>query len=130
MGKDLFKVLREKCGPNFTTFLSQRTTIVPGDITCENLGVNDTNLLEQMWKEVDIVVNIAATTNFDERYYLFILIIYNFYILIFFLITNNSIFLICRYDVALGINTFGAKHVLNFSKKCNKLKVLLHVSTG
>lgn len=68
MGKDLFKVLREKCGPNFTTFVSQRTTIVPGDITCENLGVNDTNLLEQMWKEVDIVVNLAATTNFDERY--------------------------------------------------------------
>ncbi|KAH0715457.1 hypothetical protein KY284_008362 [Solanum tuberosum] len=101
VGKDLFKVLREKCGPNFTTFVSQRTTIVPGDITCDNLGVNDTNLLEQMWKEVDIVVNLAATTNFDERY-----------------------------DVALGLNTFGARHVLNFAKKCNKLKVLLHVSTA
>lgn len=68
VGKDLFKVLREKCGANFTTFISQRTTIVPGDITCENLGVNDTNLLEEIWKEVDIVVNLAATTNFDERY--------------------------------------------------------------
>ncbi|XP_059314845.1 alcohol-forming fatty acyl-CoA reductase-like [Lycium ferocissimum] len=101
VAKDLFKVLREKCGPNFTTFVSQRTTIVPGDITCENLGVNDSNLLDEMWKEVDIVVNLAATTNFDERY-----------------------------DVALGINTFGARHVLNFAKKCNKLKVLLHVSTA
>ncbi|CAN4119484.1 unnamed protein product [Withania somnifera] len=67
VGKDLFKVLREKCGPNFTAFVSHRTTIVPGDVTCENLGVNDTNLLEEMWKEVDTVVNLAATTNFDER---------------------------------------------------------------
>ncbi|KAK4358594.1 hypothetical protein RND71_020823 [Anisodus tanguticus] len=101
VAKDLFKVLREKCGANFTTFVSQRTKIVPGDISCENLGVNDSNLLEEMWREVDIVVNLAATTNFDERY-----------------------------DVALGINTFGARHVLNFAKKCNKLKVLLHVSTA
>ncbi|CAN4107247.1 unnamed protein product [Withania somnifera] len=67
VGKELFKVLREKCGPNFTTFVSQRTRIVAGDITCENLGVKDTDLLEEMWKEVDIVVNLAATTNFDER---------------------------------------------------------------
>ncbi|KAJ8551986.1 hypothetical protein K7X08_028429 [Anisodus acutangulus] len=101
VAKDLFKVLREKCGANFTTFVWQRTKIVPGDISCENLGVNDSNLLEEMWREVDIVVNLAATTNFDERY-----------------------------DVALGINTFGARHVLNFAKKCNKLKVLLHVSTA
>ncbi|XP_050281049.1 fatty acyl-CoA reductase 3-like isoform X4 [Quercus robur] len=34
------------------------------------------------------------------------------------------------YDVALGINTFGALHVLSFAKKCIKLKVLLHVSTA
>ncbi|XP_009781717.1 alcohol-forming fatty acyl-CoA reductase-like [Nicotiana tabacum] len=101
VAKDLFKVLKEKCGANFSTFISQRTTIVPGDITCENLGVKDSNLLDEMWREVDIVVNLAATTNFDERY-----------------------------DVALGINTFGARHVLNFAKKCNKLKVLLHVSTA
>jgi len=35
-----------------------------------------------------------------------------------------------RYDVALGINTFGAINVLNFAKKCVKPKLLLHVSTG
>ncbi|XWS52865.1 hypothetical protein CRYUN_Cryun11dG0108900 [Craigia yunnanensis] len=54
-----------------------------------------------MWKEVDVVVNLAATTNFDERY-----------------------------DVALGLNTLGAKYVANFAKKCVKLKVLVHVSTA
>ncbi|CAI9105584.1 OLC1v1004534C2 [Oldenlandia corymbosa var. corymbosa] len=101
IAKDLFRVVKEKCGPNFSSLIAQKVTVVPGDITCENLGVHDSNLLEEMWKEVDVVVNLAATTNFDERY-----------------------------DVSLGINTMGAKHVLNFAKRCARMKVLLHVSTA
>lgn len=42
----------------------------------------------------------------------------------------DFVFSFFRYDVALGLNTFGAINVLNFAKKCSKLKVLLHVSTG
>ncbi|KAA8544229.1 hypothetical protein F0562_022241 [Nyssa sinensis] len=95
------KVLKEKCGPNLTSMISEKVTPVAGDITYENLGVKDSNLLEEMWREVDIVVNLAATTNFDERY-----------------------------DVSIAINTMGAKHVLNFAKKCLKIKLLLHVSTA
>lgn len=68
MEKDLFKLLRGKYGANLKAFISQRTTIVPGDITVENLGVKDSTLLEEMWREVEVVVNLAATTNFDERY--------------------------------------------------------------
>lgn len=68
MEKDLFKILREKHGANLNTFIAQRTTIIRGDITFENLGVKDTNLVEEMWREVEVVVNLAATTNFDERY--------------------------------------------------------------
>lgn len=30
----------------------------------------------------------------------------------------------------MGLNTFGIKYIINFAKKCNKLKVLVHVSTG
>ncbi|XP_027083886.1 alcohol-forming fatty acyl-CoA reductase-like [Coffea arabica] len=101
IAKDLFRVLKEKCGTDLNTLIAQKITVVPGDITCDNLGVKDLNLVEEMWREVDVVVNLAATTNFDERY-----------------------------DVSLGINTMGAKHVLNFAKKCAKLKVLLHVSTA
>ncbi|KAJ6696905.1 hypothetical protein OIU85_003281 [Salix viminalis] len=56
---------------------------------------------DQIWNEVDTVINFAATTNFDERY-----------------------------DVALGINTMGALHLLNFVKKCNHAKVLVHLSTA
>ncbi|XP_076932083.1 alcohol-forming fatty acyl-CoA reductase-like [Bidens hawaiensis] len=33
------------------------------------------------------------------------------------------------YDVALALNTFGAKNVLDFAAKCANIKLLLHVST-
>jgi hypothetical protein len=32
--------------------------------------------------------------------------------------------------VAFDANVLGAKHVCAFAKKCTKLKMLLHVSTG
>ncbi|XAR60117.1 Alcohol-forming fatty acyl-CoA reductase [Bertholletia excelsa] len=101
IAKDLFRVLRDKLGSSLNSFLSEKVTSVAGDIALEDLGVKDRNLLEEMWRQVEIVVNLAATTNFDERY-----------------------------DVALHINTVGAKHVLNFSKKCDNIKLLLHVSTA
>ncbi|KAK6144219.1 hypothetical protein DH2020_021039 [Rehmannia glutinosa] len=101
MSKALFRVLKEKHGANLNSFVSEKVRVIPGDITFENLGVKDAGLLEEMWKQVDVVINLAANTNFDERY-----------------------------DVLLGINTLGAKHVLDFSKKCDKLKVLVHVSTA
>ncbi|KDO58051.1 hypothetical protein CISIN_1g037479mg [Citrus sinensis] len=101
IGKDLFRVLKEKNGTHLNALISEKITLVPGDITREDLGVKDSNLREEMWNKLDVVINLAATTNFDERY-----------------------------DVALDLNTFGAKHVLNFSKKCAKLIVLVHVSTA
>ncbi|XAR59675.1 Alcohol-forming fatty acyl-CoA reductase [Bertholletia excelsa] len=101
IAKDIFRVVREKHGANLNSFLSEKVSPVGGDISRERLGVKDTNLVEEMWREVDIVVNIAATTNFDERY-----------------------------DIALGLNTMGAKHVLDFAKRCAKIKMLLHVSTA
>ncbi|KAG6433090.1 hypothetical protein SASPL_104697 [Salvia splendens] len=101
IGKELFKVLKEKNGANLSSLTAEKVRVVAGEITFENLGVKDLSLLEEMLTEIDVVVNLAATTNFDERY-----------------------------DVSLGINTLGAKHVLNFSKKCKKLKILVHVSTA
>ncbi|OVA01210.1 Male sterility [Macleaya cordata] len=104
IGKEVFRVLRTKYGVDneFDSFISAKITLVPGDIILGNLGIKDTNLIEKMWKEVDVVANFAATTKFDES----------------------------RYDVAFGINTIGDKHVLDFAKKCVKLKMLLHISTA
>ncbi|KAK9266180.1 hypothetical protein L1049_027245 [Liquidambar formosana] len=100
LGKELFRVVREKWGSNLNSLISEKVLAIPGDISCDNLGVKDPNLREEMWREIDVILNSAATTKFDERY-----------------------------DAALGINTLGARHVVTFAKKCVKLKMLLHVST-
>ncbi|CAH2072163.1 unnamed protein product [Thlaspi arvense] len=99
---DLFRVLRNDLGEeNLNALVREKIVPVPGDISVHNLGVKDSELLQRIWSETDIMINIAATTNFDERY-----------------------------DIGLGINTFGALNVLNFAKKCVKGQLLLHVSTA
>lgn len=61
-------MVKEKYGPNFSSLISEKVTVVPGDITCEDLGVADLDLREQLWAQIDVIVNLAATTNFDERF--------------------------------------------------------------
>ncbi|KAL4326660.1 fatty acyl-CoA reductase 3 [Arachis ipaensis] len=101
LGKELFRLLKEKVGAKFNSFVSEKLTLVPGDISYEDFNLKDSILRQELYNELDVIVNLAATTNFDERY-----------------------------DVALGLNTFGVKHVLSFAKNCTKLKVLVHVSTA
>nr|GMD61563.1 alcohol-forming fatty acyl-CoA reductase-like [Ipomoea batatas]GMD71326.1 alcohol-forming fatty acyl-CoA reductase-like [Ipomoea batatas]GMD73859.1 alcohol-forming fatty acyl-CoA reductase-like [Ipomoea batatas]GME17404.1 alcohol-forming fatty acyl-CoA reductase-like [Ipomoea batatas] len=101
MAKDLFRVVKEKYGEKLNSIISEKVSVVAGDVTCENMGVKDSHLLDQMHREVELVVNLAAITDFYERY-----------------------------DVAIGINTMGPTHLLDFAKKCQKLKVFLHVSTA
>ncbi|CAI0553358.1 unnamed protein product [Linum tenue] len=101
LGKEVFRVLKEKWGAGFQSFISEKVVAVAGDVSSEDLGIEDLHLKEEILKETDLVLNFAAITKFDERY-----------------------------DVALGTNTFGALHVLNFSKKCAKIKLLIQVSTG
>ncbi|KNA24879.1 hypothetical protein SOVF_011660 [Spinacia oleracea] len=100
LGKDLFKVLRRKWGTNFESFVSEKITAVAGDISYENLGLT-VDQMKQIYKDIDVVINVAATIKFDERY-----------------------------DVALGVNTLGAKNVVNFAKNCAKIQLLIHVSTA
>uniref|UniRef100_A0A1D1XLR3 Fatty acyl-CoA reductase n=1 Tax=Anthurium amnicola TaxID=1678845 RepID=A0A1D1XLR3_9ARAE len=100
-GKEVFRILREQHEKGFESFVSEKVSPVAGDIARENLGIDDSDLRDLLWREVDVVVNVAATTNFYERY-----------------------------DVALTINALGVKHVLDFAKKCEKLQLFLHVSTA
>ncbi|KNA18131.1 hypothetical protein SOVF_073590 [Spinacia oleracea] len=100
LGKELFKILREKWGTKFECFMSEKISAVAGDTSYENLGITG-HRLKQMYNDIDIVINVAATTKFDERY-----------------------------DVALGVNTLGPKHVVNFAKNCANIKLLIHVSTA
>ncbi|XP_062090581.1 probable fatty acyl-CoA reductase 4 [Humulus lupulus] len=101
VGKELFKDVRKKWGKDFDSFISEKLIPVPGDVSSQNLGVEEVNLREEMWKDIDIIVNSAATTDFYERY-----------------------------DTALNINSMGVLNVVKFAMKCVKLKMLLHVSTA
>ncbi|KAI3942862.1 hypothetical protein MKW92_012844 [Papaver armeniacum] len=100
-GKELFRVLRQQHGLGFDSFISEKVTPIFGDVSLENLGIKDSDLEKKMHKEIHLVANFAATTNFNDRY-----------------------------DVALAVNTMGAKHVLNFAEKCENLELFLHVSTA
>ncbi|KAJ8440562.1 hypothetical protein Cgig2_028691 [Carnegiea gigantea] len=101
IGKDLFKVLKQKTGANFESLISEKIAVVPGDITCKDLGIKDPKLGDELMRDTDVIVNLAATTKFIERY-----------------------------DVSLYVNTFGAKYILDFAKKCPNLKVVVQVSTA
>ncbi|CAH2076972.1 unnamed protein product [Thlaspi arvense] len=101
LGKDLYRVVKEKYGPNLKQFISEKVTVVNGDACLEDLGLHDSDLALEMIHQVDAIVNLAAITKFDERY-----------------------------DVAFGINTLGALNVLNFAKRCAKVKIFVHVSTA
>lgn len=68
LGKDLYKVLKEKYGPDLKQTISEKVTVVNGDICLEDLGLQDSDLEHEMIHQVDAVVNLAATTKFDERY--------------------------------------------------------------
>ncbi|BFG34728.1 hypothetical protein CerSpe_210020 [Prunus speciosa] len=101
IGKELFRVLKENWGTDFDSFIAEKVVAVPGDVTFDDLGVKELKLREEMYNGIEIILNSAGTTNFDERY-----------------------------DIALSVNTFGVQHVLSFAKKCLKLEMLLHVSTA
>ncbi|KAM3198480.1 hypothetical protein ACQJBY_073554 [Aegilops geniculata] len=100
IGREIFQVLKEKHGVGFHHFVKEKIFPLVGDIMHEDFGL-DTSKLREVSKEIDIIVNGAATTKFSERY-----------------------------DVAFYVNVLGAKHVGVFARKCTKLKMLLHVSTA
>ncbi|EOY09603.1 hypothetical protein QUC31_010428 [Theobroma cacao] len=97
---ELFKCLQQTYGNSYQNFMLSKLVPLVGNICESDLGL-DGDLADMIAKEVDIIVNSAANTTFDERY-----------------------------DVAIDINTRGACHLMCFAKKCQKLKLFLQVSTA
>ncbi|KAK3415648.1 hypothetical protein EUGRSUZ_H01615, partial [Eucalyptus grandis] len=84
--KKLFDNLREEWAENFNSIV-EKLSPIPGDVSCENLGVHDFDL--------------SLLPSFSRRY-----------------------------DIALAVNVFGAKHVAEFAVRCVNIKMLLHISTA
>ncbi|XWS43283.1 hypothetical protein CRYUN_Cryun16bG0089700 [Craigia yunnanensis] len=97
---ELFKCLQQTYGNSYQSFMLSKLIPVVGNVCESDLGL-DGDSPDVIAKEVDIIVNSAANTTFDERY-----------------------------DVAIDINTRGACHLMGFAKKCKKLKLFLQVSTA
>jgi alcohol-forming fatty acyl-CoA reductase len=58
---------------SFHNFTKEKISALAGDIIDENLGLESSKILE-LSEEIDIIINGAATTNFYERYYVFIIV--------------------------------------------------------
>jgi thioester reductase-like protein len=61
-------VLKAQCGgqDTFECFVKKKLTAVSGTISNDDLGM-DSNLADELASKVDVIVNAAATTAFDER---------------------------------------------------------------
>ncbi|CAK9151894.1 unnamed protein product [Ilex paraguariensis] len=97
---ELFKGLQQTYGKSYQAFMLSKLVPVIGNVCESNLGLEE-DLADVIAKEIDVIVNSAANTTFDERY-----------------------------DVSLDINTGGPSRAMSFAKKCKKLKLFLQVSTA
>ncbi|CAI5465242.1 unnamed protein product [Closterium sp. Yama58-4] len=96
----IFAHLKQRHGEGYEAFMSSKLTAVDGNIGEEHLGLSAVTSAA-LADKVDLIINSAATTDFDARY-----------------------------DVALNINTLGPRRLLAFAKQCHHLQLLLHVSTA
>ena len=94
-----FARLRADLGDRFDAVMREKVVAVPSDLTEDRLGM-DAETYARLTREVDIVINSAATVVFDEPL-----------------------------DLALAQNTLGAKRVVEFAKACRNA-VFVHVSTA
>ncbi|KAJ1423306.1 hypothetical protein SESBI_12517 [Sesbania bispinosa] len=97
---ELFRCLKQIHGKSYQAFMLSKLVPVVGNVCEPNLGL-DEDLSDVIADEVDVIVNSAANTTFDERY-----------------------------DTAININTRGPCRLMAIAKKCKKLKLFLHVSTA
>ncbi|KAL9659440.1 hypothetical protein QQ045_024246 [Rhodiola kirilowii] len=97
---ELFICLKDLCGETYQDFMLNKLIPVAGNVCEANLGMN-ADLAAEIANDVDVIVNSAANTCFDERY-----------------------------DVALNTNTKGPYRLLSFAKLCKKLQLFMHVSTA
>ncbi|KAL5976734.1 hypothetical protein ACLOJK_021067 [Asimina triloba] len=97
---DIFKCLKETHGKSYEAFMLSKLVPVVGNVTEDNLGIEE-DLEDQITEEVEIIINSAANTTFDERY-----------------------------DFALNINTKGPSRVMSLAKRCKRLELFCQVSTA
>ncbi|KAL0303973.1 UNVERIFIED_CONTAM: Fatty acyl-CoA reductase 2 [Sesamum radiatum] len=97
---ELFKCLQEEHGASYEAFVREKLIPVVGNIYKPDLGM-DFDYANTIMKEVDVIIQSAANTNFDDRY-----------------------------DSLLEANVNGVQRVMRFAKRCNNLILFVHISTA
>lgn len=64
---DVFKCLQEKHGESYEAFMLNKLVPVVGNVCESNLALEG-NIADLIVNQVDVIVNSAANTTFDERY--------------------------------------------------------------
>ncbi|CAA6659853.1 unnamed protein product [Spirodela intermedia] len=100
INSELFRLLREIHGEGYQAFMEQKLVPVAGNVRQPDLGIS-LESIDEIVAAVDIIVNSAANTTFDERY-----------------------------DVALDINTVGPCRLMSLARRCEKVELFLQVSTA
>ncbi|KAI4989448.1 hypothetical protein ZWY2020_036765 [Hordeum vulgare] len=97
---ELFKYLQQLRGVDYNHFLARKLVAVVGNVGEANMGIAP-KMADEIAKEVDIIINSAGNTTFDERY-----------------------------DIAMDVNVMGSFRLMSFARRFRKLKLFLHVSTA
>ncbi|XP_073134331.1 fatty acyl-CoA reductase 2, chloroplastic-like [Henckelia pumila] len=97
---ELFKCLQEQHGKSYASFVRDKLIPVVGDITEPNLGM-DHDSANAIRKEVDVIIQSAASTTLNDRY-----------------------------DLLIELNANAPQRLMRFAKSCKNLKLLVHISTA
>ncbi|KAL0341411.1 UNVERIFIED_CONTAM: Fatty acyl-CoA reductase 2, partial [Sesamum radiatum] len=99
---ELFECVREKLGNNYNyqEFVKEKLIPVVGNVCDPNLGM-DLNSSRAIMKDVDVIIESAASTTLNDRY-----------------------------DFLLDINVNAPQRLMRFAKTCKNLKLFVHMSTA
>jgi hypothetical protein len=64
---ELFKCLQEIHGEGYDSFIATKLVPVVGDVREANVGIAP-DLADEIADQVDVIINSAANTTFDERF--------------------------------------------------------------
>lgn len=64
---ELFKCLQEIHGEGYDSFIAKKLVPVVGDVREANVGISP-DLADEIADQVDVIINSAANTTFDERF--------------------------------------------------------------
>ncbi|KAI3459883.1 hypothetical protein Pfo_016546 [Paulownia fortunei] len=97
---ELFECIREKHGRSYEEFVGEKLIPVVGNICEPNIGM-DAYSAHAIMEEVDVIIESAASTTFNDRY-----------------------------DFLLDANVNAPQRLMRFAKRCKNLKLFVHISTA